>query len=177
MLPLLRGWSYYTMDVSAPGFEVPAGKKKVLAEANKPGWGIGGSIQLNHKLATFELELYDPYQGRQIIRMQPAGMYAGGAVTPNPLGPWLSVYDEASNNYVIILSPWLPAPYATRWVLSVTAPPDSPVRVVSMHGGMINIEDRGEFLASFREVMGVTTLEAVREVLRITGTCRTVEVR
>lgn len=170
MLPLLKGWSYYTIDVDAPGFTVPAGQRKVIDEATKPGWVYSGMIHLKNKMATFEIAIFDPYQGRSVIRVQPAGMYAGGCISPNPVGPWLSRYDEATDDYVIIFSPSTLPPFSQRWMFSIIAPPDSSVQVVSFTGTVISIEQPDVFAQSLRELIAPTlTVEAIREMLRFTS--------
>ncbi len=169
MLPLLGGWSFHVVDIRPPGFEVPAGKRHIVAEIDKPGWLCGGSVYLKHKLATVEMAAGDPSRGRQALRLKPAEMYAAGCVSPNPVGPWLSRYDETTDDYVIIFSPSIFLPFSRSGTISVEAPPDAPVRVVALYGGAYVIEDADAFVRSLHELTGgpAVTVEAIREMLRI----------
>lgn len=152
-LPLLKGWIYKTKDIEVPGFTVEAGKTKIIDDIVKPGWFLGGHIGTTNKYTSLIVELFDPYEGYQRMRLQPAGLYAGGSVLPNPAGIWVSVYDDVHDIYTVVASPTFPLPFGYRWRMSVTAPEDSDAVVDSLSYALVEVTDEKVFRESLLKLL------------------------
>ena len=168
MLPLLKGWSYFPLDVDVP-FIIAAGREEVMGEADKPGLFLSGMCALNDPDAELVIHSYDPYRGMVESNLEPRSLYTAGLTVPNATGIWTPRYDDVDKVYVVAYTPAVPLPFGPKYKLLIRAPATKSVMVLNYAHLLVEIFDREAFLEGLREVLGVPiTIEAIIEAIKIT---------
>lgn len=163
LLPLLEGWTFkpYDIDIwklSEEPIIIRKGTTYVLSEAEKPGFLVAAAVVVDSKNAQITIEYYDAYGKKRQMTARPYGLYYSGYMQPNPIGPWLSRYDETENVYAMVITPSQPIPFRAderRKYRSYLTATEEDTKLLGFQEVIILIDNEEAFLKSFNKLFGV----------------------
>ena len=157
MLPLLQGWSFVRINWEK---ELNAGEDANLYESpdNEKGWLLGAVFGSDKADASLSLTYNTAETGQTIsYELKPDDLYSAHRISPNGLGPYVSVYDDVNSIYEAIFSPAVPFPF--DGTIAINAIGGSSSANVSVDVQMVLITDETTFANGLQKLLGVTDIE------------------
>jgi len=162
LLPLLKGWRYNTKKhsgINSVPIVIQSGKEHRLVELKYPGWIVSTQVAFTGSPDTeIILEYYDPVGGYQSQTFTPNALLQLGYDMPNSSIMYLSSYDTTTNFYNIAFNPSMPFPFFgsenRKLRISIKASEDMATSLAVYSHVVVQVVDKGKFMASLNKVLG-----------------------
>jgi len=151
LLPLLKGWNYFPVDVDIP-VSIPRGTVKTVQEVRGPAWIVAITAVVNNPDAEFVIEQEHPY-GMFRFTARFRAFADAGLIAPTAVGFYSSRYDEEAGVYAVNYPPATPLGSSNLTRIKINAV-DRDTVLLNYASQTVKVQDPEAFKASLREVLG-----------------------